>query len=93
MKEGYPILDEIDQWLFDNLDILPGCCSSILHLKHTIAREVAEKLWPKKLSGDVVEGEVTMRKQGILYVSVPLPKDTPYEFKDKVKTIILKKEQ
>lgn len=48
MKEGYPTqLDEIDQWLFDNFDILPGCCSSILDLKHTIAREVAEKLWPK----------------------------------------------
>lgn len=41
-------LDEIDQWLFDNFGILPGCCSSIESVKHTTARMVAEALWPKK---------------------------------------------
>lgn len=39
--------DEIDQWLFDNVHVIPGCCSSIESLKYDIARDVAEKLWPK----------------------------------------------
>ena len=45
----YPTtLDEIDQWLFDSFGILPGVCSSIESVKHTVARMVAEALWPKK---------------------------------------------
>lgn len=47
--EGYPTeLDEIDQWLFDNFGILPGCCSSIESVRYTTARMIAETLWPKK---------------------------------------------
>ena len=40
--------DEIDQFLFDLVGVLPGCCSSIESVKYTIARTVAEALWPKK---------------------------------------------
>lgn len=40
--------DEIDKFLFDLLGVLPGCCSSIESVKYTIARTVAEALWPKK---------------------------------------------
>ena len=39
--------DEIDKWLYDNFGILPGCCSSVESVKYQIAREVAEKLWPR----------------------------------------------
>lgn len=38
--------DEIDQFLFDLVQVLPGCCSSIESVKYTIARTVAEALWP-----------------------------------------------
>lgn len=38
--------DEIDKFLFDLLGVLPGCCSSIESVKYTIARTVAEALWP-----------------------------------------------
>lgn len=41
-------LDEIDQFLFDLVRVQPGCCSSIDSVKYTIARTVAEALWPKK---------------------------------------------
>lgn len=41
-------LDEIDKFLFDLVRVLPGCCSSIESVKYTIARTVAEALWPKK---------------------------------------------
>lgn len=41
-------LDEIDKFLFDLVRVLPGCCSSIDSVKYTIARTVAEALWPKK---------------------------------------------
>ena len=41
-------LDEIDKFLFDLVGVLPGCCSSIESTKYTIARAVAEALWPKK---------------------------------------------
>lgn len=40
--------DEIDKFLFDLVGVLPGCCSSIESVKYTIARTVAEALWPKK---------------------------------------------
>ena len=40
--------DEIDIFLFDLVGVLPGCCSSIESVKYTIARTVAEALWPKK---------------------------------------------
>lgn len=40
--------DEIDKFLFDLAGVLPGCCSSIESVKYTIARIVAEALWPKK---------------------------------------------
>lgn len=51
----YPTtLDEIDQWLFDSFGILPGCCSSIESVKHTTARMVAEALWPRWISVDVL---------------------------------------
>ena len=40
--------DEIDKFLFDLVRVLPGCCSSIESVKYTIARTVAEALWPKK---------------------------------------------
>ena len=39
--------DEIDEWIFEKLGLIPGCCSSILELEYNIAREVAEALWPK----------------------------------------------
>lgn len=39
--------DDIDKWLYDNMGLIPGCCSSIESLKYDIAREVAEKLWRK----------------------------------------------
>ena len=45
LPNGYR--DEIDQWLWDEMQLLPGCCSSIENLKYDIAREVAEKLWNK----------------------------------------------
>lgn len=38
--------DEIDKFLFDLVGVLPGCCSSIESVKYTIARTVAEALWP-----------------------------------------------
>lgn len=41
-------LDDIDKFLFDLVRVLPGCCSSIDSVKYTIARTVAEALWPKK---------------------------------------------
>ena len=41
-------LDEIDQFLFDSVRVQPGCCSSIESVKYTVARTVAEALWPKK---------------------------------------------
>lgn len=41
-------LDDIDKFLFDLVRVLPGCCSSIESVKYTIARTVAEALWPKK---------------------------------------------
>lgn len=41
-------LDEIDQFLFDLVRVQPGACSSIESAKYTIARTVAEALWPKK---------------------------------------------
>ena len=41
-------LDVIDKFLFDLVRVLPGCCSSIDSVKYTIARTVAEALWPKK---------------------------------------------
>ena len=51
----YPTtLDEIDQWLFDSFGILPGCCSSIESVRHTTARMVAEALWPRWISVDVL---------------------------------------
>lgn len=41
-------LDEIDQWLVDNFDIIPGACSSTENLRYNTAKMVAEALWPKK---------------------------------------------
>lgn len=54
MKETtFPIaLDEIDQWLFDSFGILPGACSSIESMRHSVARMVAESLWPNKAKRD-----------------------------------------
>ena len=37
--------DDIDRWLYENVGVIPGCCSSIDSLKYNVAREVAEKLW------------------------------------------------
>ena len=48
MMVHYPIqLDEIDQWLVDNFDIIPGACSSTENLRYNTARMIAEALWPK----------------------------------------------
>lgn len=48
MIGDYPTqLDEIDQWLNDNFGILPGACSSTENLRYSVARRVAEALWPK----------------------------------------------
>ena len=35
--------DEIDEWLFNEMGLIPGCCSSIESLKYDIARESIEK--------------------------------------------------
>ena len=37
--------DDIDRWLYENVGVLPGCCSAQEGLKYSVAREVAEKLW------------------------------------------------
>lgn len=58
MIGDYPTqLDEIDQWLNDNFGILPGACSSTENLRYSVARRVAEVLWPKiqSASSDVDE--------------------------------------
>ena len=36
--------DEIDQWLWDEMQLLPGCCSSIANMQYGVARETAERL-------------------------------------------------
>ena len=59
--------DEIDQWLWDEMQLLPGCCSSIEELKHSIAREVAEKLW--KNTWISVEDELP-EKDGVYFVLI-----------------------
>ena len=44
----YPTsLDDIDQWLFDSFEIIPGACASTENLRYNTARMVAEALWPK----------------------------------------------
>lgn len=50
VAEAYPLpcKDEIDKWLWEEMHLLPGCCSSIAELKYSIAREVAKKLWRNK---------------------------------------------
>ena len=54
-KMDYPTsLDEIDQWLFDSFGILPGCCASQESVRYTVARMVAEALWPKKEEEKVI---------------------------------------
>ena len=51
----YPTsLDEIDQWLFDSFGIIPGACASTENLRYTTARMVAEVLWPRWISVDVL---------------------------------------
>lgn len=51
----YPTsLDEIDQWLFDNFGIIPGACASTENLRYTTARMIAEVLWPRWISVDVL---------------------------------------
>lgn len=51
MIGDYPTqLDEIDQWLNDNFGILPGACSSTENLRYSVARRVAEALWPNNQS-------------------------------------------
>lgn len=50
MKDYIQKLDEIDQWLYESLGILPGACSSQENLRHTTARMVAEALWPHALT-------------------------------------------
>jgi len=44
--ETYPVQfrDKIDEYLWKELHILGGCCSSIEEMKYSVAREVAEKL-------------------------------------------------
>lgn len=50
----YPItLDTIDKWLFDSFGILAGACSSTENLRYSVARRVAESLWPKQPSEDL----------------------------------------
>lgn len=39
--------DEIDKWLYEELQLIPGSCSSISALQYNTARMVAEKLWLK----------------------------------------------
>ena len=64
--ENYPMqLDEIDQWLFDNIGVLPGCCSSIEELKYHTAREVAEKLWMKDTCNQCELNQDTVFWKGI----------------------------
>ncbi len=59
MKE-YPIaLDTIDQWLFDSFGILPGACSSTDNLRYSVARRVAEALWPKAQPSEDLEEEIS----------------------------------
>ena len=54
-KMDYPTsLDEIDQWLFDSFGIIPGACASTENLRYTTARMVAEALWPRWISVDVL---------------------------------------
>lgn len=48
MNKSDSRLDEIDQFLFELARVMPGCCSSIESVKYSIARQVAEVLWPKK---------------------------------------------
>ena len=51
----YPTsLDEIDQWLFDSFGIIPGACASTENLRYTTARMIAEVLWPRWISVDVL---------------------------------------
>lgn len=40
---NYHFKDEIDEWLFKEMGLIPGCCSSIESLKYDIAREAVEK--------------------------------------------------
>ena len=37
--------DEIDKWLYEEMQVRPGCCASISVLEYNTARAVAEKLW------------------------------------------------
>ena len=54
-KMDYPTsLDEIDQWLFDSFGIIPGACASTENLRYTAARMVAEVLWPRWISVDIL---------------------------------------
>lgn len=54
-KMDYPTsLDEIDQWLFDSFGIIPGACASTENLRYTTARMIAEVLWPRWISVDVL---------------------------------------
>jgi len=39
--------DEIDKWLYEEMQLIPGSCSSISTLQYNTARAVAEKLWLK----------------------------------------------
>ena len=40
---NYHFKDEIDEWLFKEMGLIPGSCSSIESLKYDIAREAIEK--------------------------------------------------
>lgn len=63
MIGDYPTqLDEIDQWLNDNFGILPGACSSTENLRYSVARRVAEALWPKTQS---IPSDETLEEKAI----------------------------
>jgi hypothetical protein len=65
--------DDIDRWLYENVGVLPGCCSSIDSLKYNVAREVADKLLGQIFP---CTAEATQEKEtGLINVTV---KVSPY---------------
>lgn len=48
MEEYYlKNVDDIDKFLWNELRIMRGCCSSVESFKYDVARAVAEKLWKR----------------------------------------------
>lgn len=66
MIGDYPTqLDEIDQWLNDNFGILPGACSSTESLRYSVARRVAEALWPNQSLSDANKRLEEIARKGL----------------------------